>query len=303
MARSPRLHVPGGCYHVTLRGNHREAIFASQKDRHVLNKIVAEVIEKCGARVHAFCWMTNHLHMLVQVANLPLGDIVRRIAQRYAKYRHAQLKTSGHLFERRHGARFVGDDSYFLTVLKYIHLNPVSANISSDPSGYSWSSHNAFLGNTRIPWLTTDFGLSLFSHDRAKARAAYRRFMSKPLSENEHKLIEAPDSDRSRIIGTDRYLQQIGDTAPVPLPSVTLGQLAVQVCAEYDTTLDELLSPKRSRAISDIRAELARRAIEGRVANLTGVAGLLRRSPSSVHRLLDRRGCGWQAETAGKKTK
>ncbi len=61
MLRLPRLHVPGGCYHVILRGNHREAIFGSDQDRIELNKFVAEALTRYQARLHVFCWMTNHL--------------------------------------------------------------------------------------------------------------------------------------------------------------------------------------------------------------------------------------------------
>ena len=61
MPRPPRLHVPGGCYHVILRGNHREALFSSADDRDHLNQLFAEVLQRLDARMHAFCWMTNHV--------------------------------------------------------------------------------------------------------------------------------------------------------------------------------------------------------------------------------------------------
>jgi len=64
MPRLPRLHVPGAHYHVILRGNHREALFGCSADRDALNDIVADVIGRFDARLHAFCWMTNHLHAL-----------------------------------------------------------------------------------------------------------------------------------------------------------------------------------------------------------------------------------------------
>ena len=129
MPRLPRLHVPGGFYHVILRGNHREDLFATREDRLVLNEIVAESIARCEARVHAFCWMTNHLHALVQIGATPLGKLVQRIATRYSRYRHRALHTTGHLFERRHRAWLVEADAYFVALLRYIHLNPVSAGM------------------------------------------------------------------------------------------------------------------------------------------------------------------------------
>ena len=112
----------------------------------VLNSIVGETLARSQARVHAFCWMTNHLHALVQISDIPLAPIMQRIAMRYARYRHRRLETTGHLFERRYGARFINDDAYFLTVLRYIHLNPCKANLVVDPTDYPWSSHGAYLG-------------------------------------------------------------------------------------------------------------------------------------------------------------
>ena len=84
MPRPPRLHVPGGHDHVILRGNHREPLFDSPADREALGDIVAKVIERFDARVHAFCWMTNHLHLLMQIDQQPLGKPMQRIAMRYS---------------------------------------------------------------------------------------------------------------------------------------------------------------------------------------------------------------------------
>ena len=66
MARRLRLHVPGGFYHVTLRGNHRQPIFFSAADRELLDRIVGDAVARSGARIHAYCWMTNHVHMVIQ---------------------------------------------------------------------------------------------------------------------------------------------------------------------------------------------------------------------------------------------
>jgi putative transposase len=131
MPRPPRLHVPGACYHVILRGNHRESLFGSTADRQVLNDIVADVIQRFSVRLHAFCWMSNHLHAVVQIAERPLGHLMQRIAMRYSRHRHKALRTTGHLFERRHKAKLVDVDAYFLTLLRYVHLNPVKAHIVS----------------------------------------------------------------------------------------------------------------------------------------------------------------------------
>lgn len=107
MPRPPRLHITGAHYHVILRGNHREPLFDHPADRQKLNDIVADVLTRTAARLHAFCWMTNHLHVLIQTSDLPLGKTMQRIAVRYSRYRHRSLRTGGHFFERRYKAKLV----------------------------------------------------------------------------------------------------------------------------------------------------------------------------------------------------
>lgn len=285
MPRPPRLHVPGACYHVILRGNHREALFGNTSDRHALNDIIADVLIRFGSRIHAFCWMTNHLHMLAQIADRPLGEIMQRIAMRYSRYRHKALRTCGHLFERRYKAKLVDVDAYFLTLLRYIHLNPVKAHIVADPSLYRWSSHRAYLGTESIAWLTTDFGLSLFSNDLIKARIAYEQFFLLSCEADED-LDDASHPDDSRILGTDQFISKIPFTACKPRSVLTLDQLAEALCKEYNISIELLRSPSRARHLTPIRIALATRAVNRRIATLCEVAIFLHRDPSAITKLL-----------------
>ncbi len=289
MPRPPRLHVPGACYHVILRGNHQEALFGSATDRYVLNDIVADVITRFDCRIHAFCWMTNHLHGLVQIAERPLGTIMQRIAARYSRYRHKVLNTSGRLFEQRHKARLVEVDAYFLTLLRYIHLNPVKAKIVNDPSDYPWSSHRAFLGVESISWLTTDFGLSLFCGDLVQARIAYKRFIVEARDEDS----EGPDQERnagdSRILGTDQFIARIPGAPYQPRSSLTLEQFAETFCAQHQINAALLRSPSRARQLASVRAVFSTQAIERHIATLCQIARFLNRDPSSLTKLLGRR--------------
>ena len=283
MPRPPRLHVPGGCYHVVLRGNHREAIFSRPADRCALNEILAEVIERFSIRVHAFCWMTNHLHLLMQIAERPLGHVMQRIAMRYSRYRHRLLRTTGHLFERRYKARLVDVDAYFLTLVRYIHLNPVKAHIIQDPADYPWSSHRAYLGIDSIAWLTTDFGLSLFSLDLDQARSAYRHFIIED-GEDIDPDNEAHPKDR-RILGLDTFINQIPFLPFRPRSSLTLDQLAAQICDQHGIGVDLLRSRSSARALTSIRLQLLHAATELRIATLTDVARFLNRDPSTLSKL------------------
>src|SRR3954447_17104786 len=140
MPRALRLHVPGAMYHVTLRGNHRQNIFFSPADRQLMSDLFAEVIERFGARVYAYCYMTNHIHALIQVSETPLGRIMLRVAGRYARQTQAKLHTTGHLFEKRYYPVLIDADEYLLELLRYVHLNPVRARMVDAADEYPWSS-------------------------------------------------------------------------------------------------------------------------------------------------------------------
>jgi REP element-mobilizing transposase RayT len=271
-----------------LRGNHQEPLFGSSADRSVLNNIVGEAVTQFNCRIHAFCWMTNHLHALVQIADCPLGKVVRCVAGRYSRYRHKTLNTSGHLFERRHKAKLVDVDAYFLTLLRYIHRNPVKAGLVRHPSDYPWSSHRAFLGAETISWLTTDFGLSLFSSHVAQARIAYDRFIVETCDEDDDDLEQESHSEDCRILGTDDFIAKIPLTPYKPRSAVTLETFAASICSQNGVSVELLRSLSRARHLASIRVAFSIQAIEQRVANLCEVARFLNRDHSSLTRLLAR---------------
>lgn len=286
MPRPPRLHVPGGCYHVILRGNHREPLFGSKRDRSALNAIVSDVLTQFRYRIHAFCWMTNHLHALIQISDQPLGKAMQRIAMRYSRYRHKRLETTGHLFERRYKAKLIDVDEYFLTLIRYIHLNPVKAGLVIDPADFPWSSHRAYLGIERLNWLTTDFGLGLFCNDLPKARAAYARFLDVPPSAIN--LEDESHPDDRRVLGSDRFVNSIPSVLYKPRSPLTLEQLAEDVCKQSVVSSQLVRSRSAARSLTPVRIQILEQALDQRIATLTEVARFLHRDPSTLCKLASR---------------
>lgn len=271
-------------YHVTLRGNHRQNIFFSPKDRQILSDLIAEVTERFGARVHAYCYMTNHLHALIQVGDIPLGRLMLRIAGRYARTIQAALHTTGHLFEKRYYPVLVDADEYLLELLRYIHLNPVRAHMVSSPDNYPWSSHHAYLGTRNESWVTTDFALSMFNADRDQAVAAYRRFVTGEGSEVATSPLADCNANDARILGSDEFVGRLLGSACKPRSRKTLEELITAVCAEQEVTLDQLRSTNREQKLVKARAWVAHQAITGRIASLATVARIFERNESSLRR-------------------
>src|SRR5712691_2327064 len=177
MARKPRLHVPGGLYHVCLRGNARQDVFFVPEDRHYFYGLLAEGVTRFGYRVHAFCLMTNHLHLALQAGESSLSAGMQNLAFRYTRYLNTRLKRVGHVFQGRFKAYLVDQDRYGLTLVRYIHLNPVRAGMVRTPGAYAFSSHRAYLGREAVPWLTTDWVLGQFGSRAGVAQARFSAFV------------------------------------------------------------------------------------------------------------------------------
>ncbi len=177
MARRKRYHSTGCFYHVILKGNHGGDIFFSDRDRYSMLYLMQEGIERFGHQIHAYCFMDNHVHLIIQVGEISLSKIMQNITFRYSQKINRRNKTVGHLFQGRFKAILVQDEKYFKQLLRYIHRNPVRAGMTNFPGEYLWSSHNVFLDRSKIAWLNCAFALSQFSEDRGEAIALYSAYV------------------------------------------------------------------------------------------------------------------------------
>jgi REP element-mobilizing transposase RayT len=276
MPRRLRVHVPGGFYHVTLRGNHQKDIFFDDGDRCLLNKIVARAIETFEARAHAYCWMSNHLHLLLQIGAEPLARPMRQIAAEYARAMQLGLGTTGHFFERRYHANLVNADSYLLELVRYIHLNPVRAGIADSPSAFRWSSHHAYIGAGTDSWITTDFVLQMFGSEPSSAVMAYRKFLDCVPEQ-----IWAPPTEISSSRAPAR--------APLNPPSrastsgrQALPDLIAEACQRFNVDSQQINSPVRNTYLVKVRAWIAHQAAIRGVATLSAVARALGRDEATL---------------------
>jgi REP element-mobilizing transposase RayT len=270
------LHVPGGLYHVILRGNHQQAVFDREVDYHAFEDILARALRRYDARVHAYCWMPNHLHLAAQVGDVRLGRLVQVVASSYARGKQRRVPTTGHLFERRYRAILVDNDAYWLTLVRYIHRNPVEAGIVADPADYRWSSHRGYLGRACPAWLTMAPTLAMFGRD---AVAAYRRFVA-----------EDAVPELTTCSATVVTPEPMAAFEPVNRVNVqSLEQVVTEVSSELGVDRTLLASGRRDSALVHARLEIARRALAAGVASLAAVAARLGRSASTLSEQLNRR--------------
>lgn len=176
MPRRPRGVIVHAFVHVAARGNRGFPIYVHRRDYRFFLEHLRGYAGKYSARVHAFCLMTNHFHLLLEVGEAPVSKYMHTLLARYAQYVNRTQGWRGHLFGGRFWASVCPDEAYLLAVVRYIHLNPVRAGLVASPEGYPWSSHQAYLGVAHLPWVTTSC-LEFFSNDRHRAVAAYERFV------------------------------------------------------------------------------------------------------------------------------
>jgi len=180
MPRGAREKSQSGIYHIIVRGINRQSIFEDDEDRQKLLQTLLGYKEQCGYTIYAYCFMGNHVHLLLKVGKEPLEQIMRRIAGSYVYWYNHKYERIGNLFQDRFKSEPVETDAYFLTVLRYIHQNPMKAGIEDDISKYEWSSYSEYVGNRRL--IDREEVLGMFSNDHDRAIHEFIKFMDEPNS-------------------------------------------------------------------------------------------------------------------------
>jgi putative transposase len=288
MPRKPRIHYPGAFYHVILRGNAGDPIFFDDRDRYRLYLILQYAVEKFRCRIHAFCLMRNHIHFVMEVDDIPLSRIMQNISLRFTKWINYSQSRTGHLFQGRYKALLIDADAYLLELVRYIHLNPVRAGASADPGDYPWTGHNGYLGKELIPWLTTDFVLSMLSPRVEPARKAYVSFVRDGMGEGRRGEFHWGTCE-GRILGDDSFTDEIlVRTNQKPDRQYSLAEVVGTVCAHFQITEEKLKVTGKVRPMTEARAVAAAIVQASPHLRLTDLARLLGRDVSALGKAAQR---------------
>ena len=178
MARPLRIELSGGLYHVTSRGDRREAIFFGDEDRLAWLELLCQVCKRFNWVCHGWCQMTNHYHLIVETPEGNLSAGMRQLNGVYTQWVNRQHQRVGHVFQGRYKAILVEKDAYLLELARYVVLNPVRAGMVASVDAWPWSSYHATVGNTPAPvWLQTEWILAQFGRARSPAVWRYMEFV------------------------------------------------------------------------------------------------------------------------------
>jgi len=177
MPRPLRIEIPNAYYHVMNRGAGHRSIFLCTQHYKLFLQLLGELHQSYQVKVHAYCLMDNHYHLLLQTPQANLSRAMRHLNGVYTQRFNRHQKTDGTLFRGRFKALVIESDTYLLQVSRYIHLNPVKAKLVKQPEAYSWSSyHNYIKYESQTPvWLTRKDTLDQLVN--TNKRKAYQQFV------------------------------------------------------------------------------------------------------------------------------
>ncbi|WP_273226972.1 REP-associated tyrosine transposase [Geosporobacter ferrireducens] len=179
MPRQAREKGEFSTYHIIQRGNDRKEIFLSDYDKNRFIETLIKMKNKYNFIIYAYCLMDNHVHLLMNDNGNDISKIMKSINVSYVLYFNRKYKRHGHFFQNRFISELITDDTYLVEVSKYIHNNPVKANIVQQPEAYRWSSYGDYIRNVTSEFIDTDKILDGFSNTRSKAIKEYQNYVNK----------------------------------------------------------------------------------------------------------------------------
>jgi putative transposase len=180
MPRQRRLDFPGVLHHVITRGIERRNIFLDDHDRIDFLDRLELVLEKTGCRCYAWVLMPNHFHLLIRTGKTPLSLMMRRLLTGYAVGFNHRHRRHGYLFQNRYKSILCQEDTYFMELVRYIHLNPVRGRLLESLEKldrFPWSGHGVLVGSRKAKWQERGEVLNRFGTKESSSIAGYRQFM------------------------------------------------------------------------------------------------------------------------------
>ena len=175
MSREARQYSQTGLYHVLFRGMNHCHLFEEDKDYDKLLEILIQIKNEMGIQIHAYCLMSNHVHILIEEAAMrDITKIMRKLLTKYAGWFNRKYKRSGSLIANRYKSKPIEANENLISLVRYIHQNPIKAGIVEKIEKYKWSSYKEYLNETKNGLTTTDFILEMICENKSKAKEMFK---------------------------------------------------------------------------------------------------------------------------------
>lgn len=321
MPRHARLDVPGALHHIMVRGNNKTVIFRDETDRRRFIDRLGETVTEAGSSIYAWVLMNNHVHLLFKSGDKGISAVMRKLLTWYAIYFNRRHRRTGHLFDNRYKSVLCEEDSYLLTLIRYIHLNPLRAKVRTtmeDLDHFPWSGHRALMGKTAHAWMDTAYVWAQFGNTKRKAITAYKLFVEQGMGKGHSSELSGGGLVRSiggwsqvvaahhrgerieyddRILGSGPFVSQVlHDTEEgqrrqlrARTSGMTIELIIAQECEKARISPDELTQGSRRKMVSTVRSQVAWRAIHELGLSSAEIARHLGVATSSITRAIAKR--------------
>ena len=186
MPRQSRIDAPGALHHIMARGIEGRRIFKNNRDRNDFLSRLGKILKETGTQCYAWVLLGNHFHLLLRTGLRSIATVMRRLLTGYAVSFNRRHDRCGHLFQNRYKSILCQEDTYLLELVRYIHLNPIRANIVKDINEldvYPFCGHHVIMGKAENDWHDTEWVLKLFDDRLVVARREYRAFVNRGVSQ------------------------------------------------------------------------------------------------------------------------
>ncbi len=209
MPRRARLVVPGIPWHIIQRGNNRTACFYDTLDYQYYLNTLTEKADEFDCSLHAWCLMTNHVHLLLTpAAHDSAASLMKHLGQRYVQYINRTYRRSGTLWEGRFRSCLVQESKYVLACYRYIEMNPVRAGMVPHPAQYRWTSYRANGQGTQLASLTPHPEYLALGSNKESRLASYRHLFSTDIDPALLSEIRTA-TNGNYALGSDRFKTEI----------------------------------------------------------------------------------------------
>ena len=272
-----------------VRGIEGCNIFRNDDDRDNFIERLGKILFESDTSCYAWALIPNHFHLLLQTGSIPISTVMRRLLTGYAIYYNKKHRRRGHLFQNRFKSILCQRDSYFLELVRYIHLNPLRAKIVDsleELDRYKYSGHSVVLGrNKKAEWQNTEEVTGMFGDYLSAARRSYRSFIKKGIAEGKRQDLSGGGLLRSaggwegvkalreekvyqkndeRILGDSNFVEQVMSSAEEAMErkyklsaeGVNLDSLTNRVSKIFGVKEKEIWSPGKFRRIVEARSVL-----------------------------------------------
>jgi len=267
LPRSLRVFVEGGLYHVYNRFARGESVFADPEEAIEFVELLRKVKQRDGLTVFAWALLFNHYHIALRTSAIPLSRSMQYLQGTYSRRFNRRWKRTGPLWQSRYQARVIDDQESFDRMMVYVHLNPVRAGLTDDPSEYVFCGHRELMGKVKDPLVDVDQALIGFGDTLKQARRQYSARVRAGIDDDE---LDASPGRFNELLRRDRkldapqavFVDELGRGTGLERPALDGARYLREACAVLEVEPERLASSRRDRETAALRKLVAAVGIE-----------------------------------------